>query len=78
MSRNRRDTGDAVKRNREELAHRYGLASFTGLLAISRALPPDKGKPQSYIAHRSDGRWFVWDDLPPEEGQSVKNHDPGP
>jgi hypothetical protein len=66
-------------RDREELAHRYGLASYTGLLAISRPLPgQNKNKPQSYIAHRSDGGWFVWDDVPAEEGQTTKDHDPRP
>ena len=60
-----------MKRNREQLAQRHGFASFIGLLAISRPLPRlNKGKPQSYIAHRSDGRWFVWDDVPAEEGPS--------
>jgi hypothetical protein len=67
-----------VKHDREQIAHRYGFASFMRLLAISRPLPRlNQGAPQSYIAHRSDGRWFVWDDVPPGKGgEGTRKHDP--
>jgi hypothetical protein len=60
--------------DREELAHRYGLASFIKLLAISRPLPKlTRGETQCYVAHRRDGRWFVWNDVPSKEGETTKD-----
>jgi hypothetical protein len=57
-----------VTHDREELARRYGCTSFPELLAISRPLPKlTADEPQSYVAHRSDGRWFVWNDVPPPD-----------
>ena len=64
-----------VTHDREELARRYGLASFKDLLAISRPLPRlTAGDTQCYVAHRRDGRWFVWNDVPPEEGETTKDY----
>jgi hypothetical protein len=68
-----------VTHDREELARRYGFASFTELLAISRPLPRlTSGETQCYVAHRPDGIWFVWNDVPPEEAETRKDHDSGP
>jgi hypothetical protein len=65
--------------DREELARRHGFASFSDLLAISRPFPKlPADATQSYIAHRPDGTWFVWNDVPPEDGVTTKDDGPGP
>ena len=49
--------------DREEIARRYGFESFAQLLDVSEKLSlsaPDVV--QTYIARRSDGTWFVWED----------------
>jgi hypothetical protein len=51
--------------DREEIARRYGFASFAELLDVSDRLPTQPGdKAQSYVARGSDGTWFVWEDTP--------------
>ena len=52
--------------DREGLARYYGFNSFAELLEISDPLPKFPGdKAQGYVALKSDGTWFVWDDAPP-------------
>ena len=53
---------------REEIARRYGFESFALLLDVSEKLPLSATDTmQSYIARRSDGTWFVWEDPPQSE-----------
>lgn len=50
-------------REREEIAQRYGFASYAELLDISEALPLIPGdRVKCYLARHPDGRWFVWED----------------
>jgi hypothetical protein len=52
--------------DKDEIARHYGFDSFTELLAISSPLPKQPGDTvQSYVARKTDGQWFVWNDEPP-------------
>ncbi len=49
-------------RIREEIARRYGFATFDHLLDVSEPLPMLAGdKVRSFVARNRNGHWFVWE-----------------
>jgi len=68
-----------MMQHRDEIARRYGFASFAELLDVSDPLPMMPGETaHSYVARDARGYWFVWVDSPPVAPSQGNGHtDPG-